>query len=108
METRRKVAQKEFEKCTKGLEKISASEPELSEKVRSKRAKVEDVKSTAGQARSQNKVLDALKKTNKPGIYGRLGDLGAIDQKYDCAVTTACGALNNLVVDTIATGQWYV
>ncbi|KAJ9127696.1 condensin complex subunit Cut3 [Naganishia onofrii] len=36
---------------------------------------------------------------------GRLGDLGVIDDKYDVAVTTACGALNNLVVDTVEQGQ---
>jgi structural maintenance of chromosome 4 len=34
-----------------------------------------------------------------------LGDLGVIDDKYDVAVTTACGALNNLVVDTVEQGQ---
>jgi structural maintenance of chromosome 4 len=28
-----------------------------------------------------------------------------IDDKYDVAVTTACGALNNLVVDTVEQGQ---
>lgn len=33
------------------------------------------------------------------------GDLGAIDEKYDVAVSTACGALDNLVVDTIDTAQ---
>ena len=36
---------------------------------------------------------------------GRLGDLGVIDDKYDVAVTTACGALNNLVVDAVEQGQ---
>jgi len=34
-----------------------------------------------------------------------LGDLGTIEDKYDVAVTTACGALNNLVVDTVEQGQ---
>jgi structural maintenance of chromosome 4 len=36
------------------------------------------------------------------------GDLGTIDDRYDCAVTTACGALNNIVVDTANTAQWCV
>jgi structural maintenance of chromosome 4 len=40
-----------------------------------------------------------------PGIFGRLGDLGAIDAKYDCAVSTACGPLDNIVVDTVDTAQ---
>lgn len=34
-----------------------------------------------------------------------MGDLGVIDDKYDVAVTTACGSLNNLVVDTVEQGQ---
>lgn len=34
-----------------------------------------------------------------------MGDLGTIDDRYDVAVTTACGALNNLVVDTVEQGQ---
>lgn len=108
IQSRRVVAEKEFASNTKELSKIEAAEPDLSEKVRSKRAKVEEVKSTSGSARQQNAVFTALMATKKPGIYGRLGDLGAIDAKYDCAVTTACGALNNLVVDTVATGQWCI
>jgi structural maintenance of chromosome 4 len=39
-------------------------------------------------------------------IQGRLGNLGRIDDKYDVAISTACGAgLDNLVTDTIAGGQ---
>ena len=35
----------------------------------------------------------------------RAGDLGAIDAKYDVAVSMAAGALDNIVVDDTATGQ---
>lgn len=39
-------------------------------------------------------------------LQGRLGNLGRIDDKYDIAISTACGAgLDNLVTDTIAGGQ---
>ncbi|CAI2188545.1 20230_t:CDS:2, partial [Funneliformis geosporum] len=34
----------------------------------------------------------------------RLG-LGVIDNKYDVAISTACPALNNIVVDSIELGQ---
>lgn len=30
---------------------------------------------------------------------------GAIDDKYDIAISTACGPLDNIVVDTLKTGQ---
>jgi structural maintenance of chromosome 4 len=36
---------------------------------------------------------------------GRLGSLGTIPDKYDIAITTACGSLNNMVVDTVQQGQ---
>ena len=34
-----------------------------------------------------------------------MGSLGTIPGKYDIAVSTACGALNNMVVDTVTQGQ---
>lgn len=36
---------------------------------------------------------------------GRLGSLGTIPDKYDVAVSTACGTLNNMVVDKVEQGQ---
>ena len=33
------------------------------------------------------------------------GDLGAIDDKYDVAISTACGPLDNIVCDSIDTAQ---
>ena len=33
------------------------------------------------------------------------GDLASISGKYDVAISTACGALDHIVVDTLATGQ---
>lgn len=60
-------------------------------------------------AKSNNKVLDSLMKQKVegkiPGIYGRLGDLGGIDSKYDVAISTACRRLDNIVVDTVNTAQ---
>lgn len=39
------------------------------------------------------------------GLFGRLGDLGSIDAKFDAAVSNATGALDNLVVDTTTNAQ---
>ncbi|XP_026479399.1 structural maintenance of chromosomes protein 4-like [Ctenocephalides felis] len=59
--------------------------------------------------RSRSKVLDFLhKKSNEgelDGLFGRLGDLGSIDVKYDIAISTACGALDNILVENITTAQ---
>uniref|UniRef100_A0A8C3A0F2 Structural maintenance of chromosomes protein n=1 Tax=Cyclopterus lumpus TaxID=8103 RepID=A0A8C3A0F2_CYCLU len=71
--------------------------------------KVDEAKSSRSSNRSRGRVLDALmqQKTSGriPGIFGRLGDLGAIDEKYDVAISSSCGALDNIVVDTIDTAQ---
>ena len=34
--------------------------------------------------------------------------MGAIDKKYDVAVSTACGALDHIVVDTVDTAEWCI
>jgi structural maintenance of chromosome 4 len=39
------------------------------------------------------------------GIHGRLGDLGTIEEKYDIAVTTSCGFLEYIVVETVGQGE---
>jgi structural maintenance of chromosome 4 len=42
-----------------------------------------------------------------PGIYGRLGNLGTIEnlEKYDVAISTACTRLDNIVVSDMDTAQ---
>jgi structural maintenance of chromosome 4 len=39
------------------------------------------------------------------GLYGRLGDLGSIDAKYDAAASNASGALDNFVVESTEDAQ---
>uniref|UniRef100_A0AAQ5Y8C2 Structural maintenance of chromosomes protein n=1 Tax=Amphiprion ocellaris TaxID=80972 RepID=A0AAQ5Y8C2_AMPOC len=79
------------------------------EVVRELRQKVDEAKSSLSSNRSRGKVLDALMQQKRSGkifgIFGRLGDLGAIDEKYDVAISSSCGALDNIVVDTIDTAQ---
>uniref|UniRef100_A0A8C5WC00 Structural maintenance of chromosomes protein n=1 Tax=Leptobrachium leishanense TaxID=445787 RepID=A0A8C5WC00_9ANUR len=90
-------------------ESLVLEESNIRNQVRELRRKVEEAKSSLSANQSKGKVLDALiqqKKSGKiPGIYGRLGDLGAIDEKYDVAISSCCGALDHIVVDTIDTAQ---
>ena len=57
----------------------------------------------------RGRVLEGLLREKKagrlPGLCGRLGDLGTIDDKYDVAVSTACSALNNIVCEDFETAQ---
>ncbi|XP_038548938.1 structural maintenance of chromosomes protein 4 isoform X1 [Micropterus salmoides] len=106
-----KIPQKEQElKKDEGeLGELMKMDNETREVVREMRQKVDEAKSSLSSNRSRGKVLDALmQQKNKgriSGIFGRLGDLGAIDEKYDVAISSSCGALDNIVVDTIDTAQ---
>lgn len=91
-------------KYEKEWDSISGEELDISEQVKQMRSQIEDNKSSARENTSRNKVLDSLMKAKASkklsGIHGRLGDLGSIDSNYDIAISTACGALNNIVVET--------
>ncbi|XP_039345241.1 structural maintenance of chromosomes protein 4 isoform X3 [Mauremys reevesii] len=109
LDTKLPQAEQELKQKENELVKLGREEMDTKNLVRELRQKVEEAKSSLAINRSRGKVLDALlqqKKSGKiPGIYGRLGDLGAIDEKYDVAISSSCGALDYIVVDTIDTAQ---
>ncbi|CAD6227695.1 GSCOCG00001375001-RA-CDS [Cotesia congregata] len=98
-----------FEKAKDRLKVVKAREAELSDKLTKLRATYNEQSHAMNSNKSRNKILVALmeEKNSKriPGILGRLGDLGGIDAKYDIAVSTACGPLDNIVVDTVETAE---
>ncbi|KFV98623.1 Structural maintenance of chromosomes protein 4, partial [Fulmarus glacialis] len=102
-------AEQELKEKDNDLEKLGREESGAKNLVRNLRQKVEEAKSSLALSRSRGKVLEALlqqkKSGNIRGLYGRLGDLGAISEKYDVAISSSCGALDNIVVDTIDTAQ---
>ncbi|XP_058187253.1 structural maintenance of chromosomes protein 4-like [Rhododendron vialii] len=73
------------------------------------RQKVGELSSVMESEKSQGSVLKAIlqaKEMNEiQGIYGRMGDLGAIDAKYDVAISTACPGLDYIVVETTSAAQ---
>ncbi|CAK9186095.1 unnamed protein product [Ilex paraguariensis] len=73
------------------------------------RQKVTELVSVMESEKSQGSVLKALLQAKDSniieGIYGRMGDLGAIDAKYDVAISTACPGLDYIVVETPAAAQ---
>ena len=84
-------------------------EDTLVEEERACRAKYAEGKNAQGNASSRSSQLRALHKAQKdgsiPGVIGRLGSLGSIAPEFDVAVSTACGALDNIVVDNTSTAQ---
>uniref|UniRef100_A0A8C7TV81 Structural maintenance of chromosomes protein n=1 Tax=Oncorhynchus mykiss TaxID=8022 RepID=A0A8C7TV81_ONCMY len=101
--------EQELKKDEVELEQLLQADGQARELVRDLRQKVEEAKSSLSSNRSRGKVLDALmqqKRSGKiSGILGRLGDLGAIDEKYDIAISSSCGSLDNILVDSIDTAQ---
>ncbi|XP_042894474.2 structural maintenance of chromosomes protein 4-like, partial [Parasteatoda tepidariorum] len=73
------------------------------------RYKLEEARTALSTSSSRSTIVQAFLKEKAKGrftgVYGRLGDLGAIDEKYDIAISTACGSLDNIVTDTIATAR---
>ncbi|XP_063394251.1 structural maintenance of chromosomes protein 4 [Cydia fagiglandana] len=91
------------------LRNMKQEETTVLTEARTLRAQLEESRAALNANRSRGRVLDSLmnekKKGKMPGIFGRLGDLGGIDPKYDVAISTCCGPLDNIVVDTVKTAQ---
>ena len=102
--------QKKIPALEQDFKKYSDMYEELRKKVTSMRSEYEEVRTKQTASKSHGKVIDSLMRQKKsgalPGIYGRLGDLGAIDKKYDVAVSTAAGgSLDRMIVDNVDTAK---
>ncbi|KAH8377378.1 hypothetical protein KR093_005173, partial [Drosophila rubida] len=121
-------SEKNLENMRKKLEELSVNLPEIQQEMATKAAEIDKLckeernmalqcgklrdeineRSSNMQAqRSNDAVLNFLMRMKAegkiPGILGRLGDLGGIDAKYDIAISTACGRLDNIVTDNYDT-----
>jgi len=77
--------------------------------VSNKRTKAEEARSSLEQEHSRGQLIRAVYEQSRAGklrgVHGRLGDLGTIGKKYDVAVSTACGMLDAIVVETTEDAQ---
>ncbi|RKP30981.1 RecF/RecN/SMC protein [Metschnikowia bicuspidata] len=93
------------EQCKNARKNLEAQRVRLA----SARTKTRDAVASVTSAQNRSKVLVSLMKLAKSGrifgFFGRLGDLGEIDDKYDVAVSTACPALDSMVVESVETAQ---
>ena len=101
--------EKEAKKVEAELQKLAAEEPKFRSQLSNARQKADEARSSLSTTQTQGNVLTALMRMKESGridgFHGRLGNLGTIDQKYDVAISTACGALDNFVTDTVEAGQ---
>merc|ERR1719181_1960838 len=82
---------------------------QVTQEVAATRVKAEEARSEFEQEHHRGRLIRAVYEISKAGklkgVHGRLGDLGSIDKKYDVAVSTACGLLDAIVVDTADDAQ---
>jgi structural maintenance of chromosome 4 len=101
--------EKDIRKLQDAIQKLSASEPEMRSRVSSARQKADEARASLASSQNQGNVLKGLMRLKDSGridgFHGRLGNLGTIDEKYDVAISTACSALENMVVDSVEAGQ---
>ncbi|RKL08095.1 Structural maintenance of chromosomes protein 4 [Fusarium oxysporum] len=100
---------KEAENMKSELKVLSEQEPKIRSKISNARQKADEARSSLSSTQARGNVLAALMRMKESGridgFHGRLGNLGTIDQKYDVAISTACGALDNFVTETVEAGQ---
>jgi structural maintenance of chromosome 4 len=79
----------------------------LFSQARSEEAKAAMQSKGGGRSAAVEGILKAAKKGElaNVGVLGRLGDLAKIPEEYDVAVSTACGMLDHIVVQTTAGAQ---
>ena len=105
----KKKLEKEAAKVQAAIDEVAQREPAIRSKLSNMRQKADEARSSLLATQTQGNVLTGLMRLKESGrisgFHGRLGNLGAIDQKYDVAISTACPSLDNLVVDTVEVGQ---
>ncbi|SGZ41327.1 related to Structural maintenance of chromosomes protein 4 [Hanseniaspora guilliermondii] len=96
-------------KCLADLKKKKKELNLLDAECNKNKQKYLEGKSSVNTTETSNKIINALSKLQDQGrisgFYGRLGDLGVIDYKYDVAVSTAAPRLNDIVVQTVECAQ---
>ena len=109
LKSRRELLSNTIDSHNQKLSALDAREAEVTGSLKDVKTKADEAKQSLSSSTSRNQVLRELLKEKEAkridGIYGRLGDLGTIPAKYDIAVSTACSALDNIVVDTTETAQ---
>ncbi|PVV00716.1 hypothetical protein BB560_004889 [Smittium megazygosporum] len=103
------LAESQIEAIKNQLDSLNLLETEFISKYHQALQSEEEAKESLNSTKSQSVVLTALLKERDlgriNGIYGRLGSLGTIDDKYDIAISTACPGLENIVVQDVTCGQ---
>ncbi|KAK3077152.1 hypothetical protein LTS18_011080, partial [Coniosporium uncinatum] len=105
----KKTLEKNLQRVTTEMDDLAKKELTIRSKLSGARQKADEARASLSAIQTQGNVLTGLMRLKESGridgFHGRLGNLGAIDQKYDVAISTACPSLDNLVVNSVEVGQ---
>ena len=105
----RRALQKDIQRVEKRIGELAAQEPKVKANASSARQKADEARASLSATQTQGNVLTGLMRLKESGridgFHARLGNLGAIEERYDVAISTACPALDNMVVDSVDVGQ---
>ena len=109
LKTSLKSNQVSLKKALEASNDLERNYQKLGSQMQESRGRVEERKAALHSEQNQNQAVKALMSAQQSGklrgIHGRLGDLGAVDAKYDVAFSTACPGLSHIVVETVADAQ---
>lgn len=105
----RKSVEKSMQEAQAEIDHLAAQEPTLRSNLSGARQKADEARASLAATQTQGNVLTGLMRLKESGridgFHGRLGNLGAIDARFDVAISTACPSLDNLVVESVEVGQ---
>ncbi|KAG9993558.1 structural maintenance of chromosome protein, partial [Aureobasidium melanogenum] len=105
----RKEVEQSVQETQAEIDHLVSQEPALRSKLSGARQKADEARASLAATQTQGNVLTGLMRLKESGringFHGRLGNLGAIDARFDVAISTACPSLDNLVVDSVEVGQ---
>lgn len=108
-QTQRKDLKAEIERLESEVSAGEEIQNSLATSVSTIQATLAEANEAIRQGNNGSAALSALMREGSSGrikgVHGRLGDLGIIDSKYDCAISTACSSLNYIVVEDTTSGQ---
>jgi structural maintenance of chromosome 4 len=105
----RKAVEHSMQEAQAEVDQLASQEPALRSNLSGARQKADEARASLAATQTQGNVLTGLMRLKESGrvdgFHGRLGNLGAIDSRFDVAISTACPSLDNLVVDSVEVGQ---
>lgn len=100
---------KVVQQCQEKVKTCKEEENVLDQSLRTIKGRVMERRHVVQAEKSRGAIVKSLMEAKAHGtirgIHGRLGDLGAVPDRFDIAASTAAGALDYIVVDTTESAQ---